>query len=231
MCRSFAQSRVLFHVVCERVKQFPRKAQLALNCLPHERVPVAARENVERTFPLSLSLSDERARARALQAFEPSDELRAFLAAPGQPKPVYLGWGSMVPGTAEEMARFAVEAAMAAGARAIVLGGWADISAASLPPGALREYAAQRVLFCSGECFRAIGKNFLENLDKNAMLGAKKSGEDSGAAKKQRRIEKLEFLMCNSLAKYFFKSASGVTKVLKGRFTHSAFKPQLKIHN
>ena len=24
---------------------------------------------------------------------------------------------------------------------------------------------------------------------------------------------------------------SGVTKVLKGRFTHSAFKPQLKIHN
>ena len=61
-----------------------------------------------------------------------------------------MGWGSVVPGTAEEMARFAVEAAMAAGARAIVLGGWADISAASLPPGALREYAAQRVLFCSG---------------------------------------------------------------------------------
>ena len=26
-------------------------------------------------------------------------------------------------------------------------------------------------------------------------------------------------------------SKSGVTKVLKGRFTHSAFKPQLKIHN
>jgi len=80
--------------------------------------------------------------------FEPSAELHAFLAA-GAP-PVYLGWGSMVAGTSEQISRFAVEAAMGAGVRAVVLGGWAALSLDSLPAGPLREYAAANVLFYAG---------------------------------------------------------------------------------
>ena len=80
--------------------------------------------------------------------FQPSAELRAFLEA-GEP-PVYLGWGSMVAGTSEQISRFAVEAAMGAGVRAVVLGGWAALSLDSLPVGPLREYAAANVLFYAG---------------------------------------------------------------------------------
>lgn len=56
----------------------------------------------------------------------------------------------MVAGTAEEISRFAVEAAMGAGVRAVVLGGWAALSLDALPTGPLREYAAANVLFYAG---------------------------------------------------------------------------------
>ena len=68
----------------------------------------------------------------------PAPALRAFLAA--GPKPIYLGWGSMIAGGAEHLAALAVGAAMRAGARAVVLGGWARIGAAGLP-APLRAYA------------------------------------------------------------------------------------------
>jgi UDP:flavonoid glycosyltransferase YjiC (YdhE family) len=82
-----------------------------------------------------------------VRAFRPSAELEQFLA--GGPAPVYLGWGSMMPGSPEETAKFAVEVAKGAGVRAIVLGGWANISAASLPAGELQEYASAHMLFSS----------------------------------------------------------------------------------
>ena len=87
--------------------------------------------------------------ADQLASFQPTDELKAFLAAGS--KPVYLGWGSMVAGSAEKMATFAVEAAKVAGVRAVVLGGWAALSSESLPAkGGLREYAKANVLFYAG---------------------------------------------------------------------------------
>jgi sterol 3beta-glucosyltransferase len=99
-------------------------------------------ESVHVTGYWTLDVQDQ------LAKFEPSAELCAFLEA-GEP-PVYLGWGSMVAGTSEQISRFAVEAAMGAGVRAVVLGGWAALSLDSLPAGPLREYAAANVLFYTG---------------------------------------------------------------------------------
>ena len=75
----------------------------------------------------------------------PAPTLRAFLAA--GPKPVYLGWGSMIAGGAEHLAALAVGAAMRAGARAVVLGGWARIGAR--PACSAARVRGGRVLFCA----------------------------------------------------------------------------------
>lgn len=72
-----------------------------------------------------------------LAAFAPSAPLTAFLAA--GPPPLYIGWGSMLakdassPSSAAFMTTLAVEAAMAANVRVIILGGWAALSAEHLP--------------------------------------------------------------------------------------------------
>lgn len=84
--------------------------------------------------------------AAQLASFAPGQALRTFLAA--GPKPVYLGWGSMIAGGKGHMAALAVGAAMRAGLRAVVLGGWARIGAEGLP-APLRQYAAEHVLFCA----------------------------------------------------------------------------------
>ena len=84
--------------------------------------------------------------AAQLSSFAPGQALRTFLAA--GPKPVYMGWGSMIAGGKEHMAALAVGAAMQAGVRAVVLGGWARIGAEGLP-AELRRYAAECVLFCA----------------------------------------------------------------------------------
>jgi len=84
-----------------------------------------------------------------LAAFAPRAELRAFLAA--GPPPVYIGWGSMIArgdgfaSTAAFMTTLAVEAAMLANVRVIVLGGWAQLSADHLPEGRadLRDFCMQ----------------------------------------------------------------------------------------
>lgn len=85
-----------------------------------------------------------------LQEFAPSEELNEFIKKWGS-SCVYMGWGSMVGGTAAEMAIFATEAAMAADVPAIVLGGWAKIEAAALPDGKLKDYAREKMLFYSGK--------------------------------------------------------------------------------
>ena len=93
-----------------------------------------------------------------LASFAPDEALRAFLATPTpsegeggatRTRPVYMGWGSMIAGGKEHMAALAVGAAMKAGVRAVVLGGWARIGADALPEE-LRAYAREHVLFCAG---------------------------------------------------------------------------------
>lgn len=67
--------------------------------------------------------------------------------------PVYLGWGSMAPRPASEMAVIAVEALMLSGQRGIIVGGWGKVTAEDLStvPNSdqLQEYAAKNVLFVS----------------------------------------------------------------------------------
>lgn len=83
----------------------------------------------------------------AVNQFEPEPELQNFLVSGGPP--VYMGWGSMVANSPEHMARLAVESAKAAGVRAVVLGGWAKISADALEESELKTYAEQNMLFSS----------------------------------------------------------------------------------
>mmetsp|Transcript_23360 Transcript_23360/g.55287 ORF Transcript_23360/g.55287 Transcript_23360/m.55287 type:complete len:512 (-) Transcript_23360:423-1958(-) len=62
------------------------------------------------------------------------------------PPPVYLGWGSMICKSPGFMVTLAVEALKHAGARGIVLGGWAGLSRDHAPPH-LREFCDSNVLF------------------------------------------------------------------------------------
>jgi len=78
-----------------------------------------------------------------------SDALEQFLASGAEP--VYMGWGSLLSGTATEMAAFAVRTLMAAGQRGVILGGWAGLKLEGL----------------SGE---ADGKQLLEYCDKNVIF-------------------------------------------------------------
>ncbi|CAK0834390.1 unnamed protein product, partial [Prorocentrum cordatum] len=72
----------------------------------------------------------------------------AFLAA--GPAPVYVGWGSMVVGSAAQMCRLAVGALREAGMRGVVVGGWARLSAGLLDDDpALQAYCEREVLFLS----------------------------------------------------------------------------------
>ena len=64
-----------------------------------------------------------------------------FLAA-GEP-PTYIGWGSVVCGSAGDMAKLAVGALKIAGKRGVVLGGWAQVGAQDL--GARRRLSSARV--------------------------------------------------------------------------------------
>ena len=60
--------------------------------------------------------------------------------------PVYLGWGSMLCKSPEFMVSMAVEALQHAGARGIVLGGWARLSKEHVPEK-LKDFCDSNVLF------------------------------------------------------------------------------------
>jgi UDP:flavonoid glycosyltransferase YjiC (YdhE family) len=72
-----------------------------------------------------------------------NDALAKFLSA--GPAPVYLGWGSMICQSAEYMATLAVSALQHAGARGVLLGGWAGLHLDAIPEN-LREYCDKNVL-------------------------------------------------------------------------------------
>jgi len=84
---------------------------------------------------------------RQIDAFTPDETLRAFVAQ--KPKPVYIGWGSMIVGDAASQTRLALQAAHLAGVRAVIVGGWAKLSIETLDEetdGQLKRYAASNVL-------------------------------------------------------------------------------------
>ena len=59
--------------------------------------------------------------------YQPSAELAGFLQA--GPKPIYIGFGSMVTGRAVELARLVVTAVARSGRRAVISSGWAGLAA------------------------------------------------------------------------------------------------------
>jgi sterol 3beta-glucosyltransferase len=81
-----------------------------------------------------------------LSSTPPDPTLVSFLAA--GPPPVYVGWGSMVCVSPEHMTTVACEGLMRAGARGVVLAGFAQLRHALLQPGTeLAQYAAEHVYF------------------------------------------------------------------------------------
>jgi UDP:flavonoid glycosyltransferase YjiC (YdhE family) len=68
--------------------------------------------------------------------WQPPDSLTDFLSA--GPKPVYVGFGSMVDREAEELTEMVVEALRLAGMRGILLGGWTDLGGGGLPENILK---------------------------------------------------------------------------------------------
>lgn len=68
--------------------------------------------------------------------YSPPETLRRFLAE--KPKPVYVGFGSMVDKEAEALTELVVEALALANQRAVLLGGWTDLGGAGLPETILK---------------------------------------------------------------------------------------------
>ena len=68
--------------------------------------------------------------------WQPSAELLHFLAE--DPKPVYIGFGSMVDKEADELTALVVQALEISGQRAVLLGGWTDLGGAGLPDTILK---------------------------------------------------------------------------------------------
>ncbi|NPD68730.1 glycosyltransferase family 1 protein [Lichenicola cladoniae] len=62
-------------------------------------------------------------------AFQPSEPLTRFLA--DGPKPIYIGFGSMVTERSAEMVAVIVDAVRATGRRAVIASGWADLASAA----------------------------------------------------------------------------------------------------
>ena len=78
--------------------------------------------------------------------WQPPAELRAFLSV--DPKPVYIGFGSMVDKEAEALTRLVVEALEISGQRAILLGGWTNLGGEGLPETILKvEHVPHEWLF------------------------------------------------------------------------------------
>jgi len=68
--------------------------------------------------------------------WQPSAELEAFLA--DEPKPVYIGFGSMVDKEADQLTQLVVKALKLAKQRAVLLGGWTDLGSSGLPEAILK---------------------------------------------------------------------------------------------
>eukprot|EP00931_Biecheleriopsis_adriatica_P005236 TRINITY_DN106769_c0_g1_i1.p1 TRINITY_DN106769_c0_g1~~TRINITY_DN106769_c0_g1_i1.p1 ORF type:complete len:507 (+),score=64.34 TRINITY_DN106769_c0_g1_i1:80-1600(+) len=75
---------------------------------------------------------------------ESSDELTKFLAA-GKP-PAYLGWGSLVCNSPQWMVELAVESLKHAGARGVLLGGWAGLALDAVP-ARLQDFCRENIIF------------------------------------------------------------------------------------
>jgi UDP:flavonoid glycosyltransferase YjiC (YdhE family) len=78
-------------------------------------------------------------------------KLEGFLASGS--KPIYLGWGSMLCKSPEYMVELCARAVHRSGQRAVVLGGWAELSQEALEQtsveSSIKEYAKNNILFVS----------------------------------------------------------------------------------
>jgi sterol 3beta-glucosyltransferase len=68
--------------------------------------------------------------------WQPTPQLEAFLAV--GPKPIYIGFGSMVDREADELTKLVVKAVELSGQRAVLLGGWTDLGGVGLPDSILK---------------------------------------------------------------------------------------------
>lgn len=76
----------------------------------------------------------------------PDAELVEFLRA--EPKPVYIGFGSMVDHEKEEITRLILKALEISGSRAVLLGGWSNLGESELPETVMEiDYAPHEWLF------------------------------------------------------------------------------------
>jgi len=96
----------------------------------------------------------------AAQSFGPDSErkrIKEFIASDIERKPVYMGWGSMIRKSTQEMAFFAVEALVMSNQRGIILGGSAGLSMEMLERAGnstndddfkqIMDYAKENVIF------------------------------------------------------------------------------------
>ena len=96
----------------------------------------------------------------AAQSFGPDSErkrIKEFIASDIKRKPVYMGWGSMIRKSTQEMALFAVEALVMSNQRGIILGGSAGLSLEMLERAGnstndddfkqIMDYAKENVIF------------------------------------------------------------------------------------
>ena len=78
--------------------------------------------------------------------FAPDEALGRFLQA--QPKPVYIGFGSMVDHEKEQITKLILEALEISGSRAVLLGGWSELGGQELPDAVISiGYAPHEWLF------------------------------------------------------------------------------------
>jgi sterol 3beta-glucosyltransferase len=68
--------------------------------------------------------------------WQPSPELETFLSR--EPKPVYIGFGSMVDKEADDLTRLVVDSLRISKQRAVLLGGWTDLGGSGLPENILK---------------------------------------------------------------------------------------------
>lgn len=120
-------------------RSFDLKAYPMLHGFSRHVIPKPADYNQNQIFTGYWFLDQE-------SDWQPPAELQAFLAS--DPKPVYIGFGSMVDKEAEALTRLVVEALEISGQRAILLGGWTNLGSEGLPDTILKvEHVPHEWLF------------------------------------------------------------------------------------
>eukprot|EP00554_Chaetoceros_debilis_P008249 CAMPEP_0194099054 /NCGR_PEP_ID=MMETSP0150-20130528/328_1 /TAXON_ID=122233 /ORGANISM="Chaetoceros debilis, Strain MM31A-1" /LENGTH=544 /DNA_ID=CAMNT_0038785195 /DNA_START=70 /DNA_END=1704 /DNA_ORIENTATION=+ len=121
----------------------------------HPKLPSS--QNLRFVGPAIIEQADQmRGDAQSFGSDSEREKLLEFIGSDAGKKPVYMGWGSMIRASTQEMAIFAVEALMGSNQRGIVLGGLAGLSMEVLAAACatddkdgqkLMDYAKENVMF------------------------------------------------------------------------------------